>query len=118
MSTDEFKDVHPEDVAEIIEEINQEINSIGNVTDIDQQIPLKEDLMKLKEMIDKMPEDQAAEFLSKIINGDKINPNNNSYSAIKQEEIRKQKLKQKIEQKKIQRMSKFGQNSLKEKWQK
>jgi|LakMenE01Jun11ns_1017448.scaffolds.fasta_scaffold9175424_2 hypothetical protein len=92
----------------ILEEVCNEINNIGNIDDINQQIPDKKTLDDLKKMIDSMPREQVTQLLSNLAKNGKnaINPNNNSFSAVDKKEMLQMKLKQKRNQYKMQRMTK------------
>ena len=106
-----------EEINEINKEVNDDVSNIGDVDDINQEMPSMERLAQLREMLDKMPRDQAMELLSNLAKGNNsINPNNNMFTGISENNIKQQTLKQKLQQAKFNRMSKGSQKNMQQKY--
>jgi len=105
-----------EEIEEIVQEIDQDIKDIGDVTDIQQPMPNPEQLEQLRKLLESLPREQSAKLLASLISGNnKMNPNNNSFSGVTEEEIRKHRFKQRLEQKKQARMTKGAQKVVQQK---
>ena len=105
-----------EELIEISEELNQDIKNIGDVSDIQQPLPNLEQFEQLKKLLDTLPREQSVNLLANLIgNNNKMNPNNNSFSGVSEDEIRRHKFRQRLEQKKHARLSKVGQKAAQQK---
>lgn len=111
---DEINQLTPDDIKEIEQEP-------GGINDIAQQIPDKEKLDQLRKMIDGMPREQMTQLLANLMQKDgvnAVNPNNNVYSSTSKNDMLKNRLKQKIKEKQIGRMSNTAKENEKEKYMK
>ena len=106
-----------EEITEIAHSIENDVKNVGDVNDIIQPMPPMEELDQLKKLVNSLPREQAIQFLADLMgNNNKINPNNNSFSGITEERIKKHKLKQKLEQARHARMSKGAQKIVQQKY--
>jgi len=105
------------EMQKINNEVNEEVSNIGDVDDINQAIPEMEQLNQLREMISKMPRDQAMALLSNLAKGDNaVNPNGNIFTGITENNIKQQTIRQKLQQAKFNRMSKGSQKNMQQKY--
>lgn len=118
LNTDNLTDnLTVEEMNKIHKEVNDDILNIGDVEDIGQEMPNMDQLNKLREMLDKMPQEQVMSLLSNFAKGQNtINPNNNKFSAISENNIKQQTLRQKLQQAKFNRMSKGSQKNMQQKY--
>lgn len=102
----------PEDIIEIQQEP-------GDVTDIPIDSIEKEKLDQLRELLSKLPRDQAMQLIENLAKGhtNPVNPNNNMYSTTNKKEMLRHKLQQKLRQKQVGRMNKAGKQGLQRKYE-
>ena len=108
-----------DDIDQLKQEAENELHQIKEVSDPTlPPVPDKEKLDQLKKMIDSMPQEQVSQLLSSLAgqNGNIINPQNKSYSTASSNEILRNKLKQKMQQKKYGRMTNFARETEKQKY--
>ncbi|QKF93735.1 putative V-type ATP synthase subunit A [Fadolivirus algeromassiliense] len=111
---EEIKNLTPDDIKDIEQEP-------GDVNDIVQEVPNKQQLDQLKQMIDSMPREKVMELLANLqqSNGfNPVNPNGNTYSSTNKQSMLKNRLKQKIRQKQMGRMPNSAKEHEKEKMMK
>lgn len=119
MNPENLHPINMEDVENAKKEAESEISQIGELpTSNLPSIPDKEKLDQLKKMIDSLPPDRRAQLLANLAsaNGNVLNPNNNSYSTVSGEDVLKQKLKRKLQEKKYGRVSSQVKNHEKQKY--
>lgn len=108
-----------EEIVEIGQTVDQEMKNIGDINDITQPLPNPDQLEQLKKLLDTLPREHTAQLFANLINGNnKMNPNNNSFSGISEDEIRKYKFRQGLKQKQQARMSKNGRQAAQAKYTK
>lgn len=102
----------PEDIKEIEQEP-------GDVTDIPIEQIDKDKLDQLRELVSKLPRDQAMQLIENLTKGhvNPVNPNNNMYSTTSKKEMLKYKLQQKIRQKQFERKSHAGQQIVRNRYE-
>jgi len=90
----------------------------GDVNDIEMQMPEKEKLDQLKNIIDGMPQEDLVKFLANLTNNGSVNPlnpNKNTYSSASTREMLEVRLKQKIKQKQNGRLSNSAKDEINKK---
>ena len=115
MNTSEPQD-DPQLTPEDIKDIEQEP---GDVTDIPIDHIEKEKLDQLRELISKLPRDQAMQLIENLAKGhaNPVNPNNNMYSNTNKKDMLRSRLQQKLRQKQVGRMGKAGKQALQHKYE-
>jgi hypothetical protein len=82
------------------------------------QMPEKEKLDQLKNIIDGMPQEDLVKFLANLTNNGSVNPlnpNKNTYSSASTREMLEVRLKQKIKQKQNGRLSNSAKDEINKK---
>jgi len=115
MNTSETQD-DPQLTPEDIKDIEQEP---GDVTDIPIDHVEKEKLDQLRDLISKLPRDQAMQLIENLAKGhtNPVNPNNNMYSNTNKKEMLRSRLQEKLRQKQVGRMSNTNKKALQHKYE-
>ena len=119
MNPENHQPITQDDINQLKQEAENELHQIKEVSDPNlPPVPDKEKLDALKKMIDSMPQEQVSQLLANLAgqNGNIINPQNKSYSTASSNEILRNKLKQKMQQKKYGRMTNFARETEKQKY--
>ena len=123
MEPDQITPVTSVDIANMKQEAEKEIQEVG---DIDMSnlppIPDPEKMEQLKKMIDAMPRDQVTQLLANLArhnessSGNILNPEDKSYSTASSQEILRAKMRNKLNQKRHERMTKSAKKTEQEKY--
>lgn len=114
--TQEQPNDEPQLTPEDIKDIEQEP---GDVTDIPIDYNERDKLDQLRELISKLPRDQAMNLIENLTKGhsNPVNPNNNMYSNTNKKEMLRTRLQQKLKQKQTERMTKTGKQAMQNKYE-
>jgi hypothetical protein len=97
-SSDNHKETHND---------NDELEIKDDIDDIDTNIQPQEALEKLLGYMDKLSQDERNHLLANLIKNREVNPNKNIYYQARKKEILRERIRQRIEQKRNQRLPKL-----------
>ena len=113
--SNDCEEITKEDIENADKEVREEMKEIGDIdTSNMPNMPDPERLEQLKKILDSMPREQVAQLLANLgrQNGQNIlNPNNNSFSTASSQDVLRAKMKQKLNQKRSQRLTKQAKNT-------